>query len=254
MIGSFFSYFRSQPPSISVPVYPPYYEIYDKKGSLVGCLSGAHHRIAPNGRFEPAPIMQTCFDRATTLLVEADKEAVTNILRRELIQGGALKQDIDEHFQKNAQAENGIDAEWEKRAKAQQKPIQGLESPVKAINAAIKIMHEEEITPREQAQQCRNWTQDFLTGSDVKTQDYFHYCFINPRKTIPEFIERNEIMAFGIHQAVQSGNLSFATVGFGHCLGKKGVPQILKDRYGLDVKEIKPKPPAHVRLFEIPEN
>jgi len=248
MTQGFFSFFQSPPTSISVPIYPPYYEIRDKKENLVGCISGTHHKLDRNVQFEPAPLMQKCFDRATTLFVETDKDAVKEIIKRKLLRQGNSAQVIDKHFLEIELQDSSIDKEWEKKAKAQQKPIQGLETPKDAIKAATKIAIEETQTPAKQQEKCLRWTSDFLQGSDVKIQEYFQHCFINQKTTLKEFSIRNEVMASGIHQSIQSGNTSFTAIGFGHCLGKKGVPQILKEQYGFDVREIKPNPPSLVHI------
>lgn len=251
MIQGFFSLFQKPSTSISVPIHPPYYEIRDKIGNLAGCISGTHHNLAPNAQFEPAPTMQKCFDRATTLLVETDKTAVKEIMRRKLLQQGTSAQIINEHFHQADLKDNSIDRAWEKKAKTEHKPIKGLESPKDAFRAAMKIAIEETQTPEKQQEKCLKWTSDFLQGSDVKTQDYFQNCFINKKRTLPEFFDRNEVMASGINKTIQSGSLPFTAIGFGHCLGEKGVPQILKKRYGFDVREIKPNPPS---LVQVPTN
>jgi len=230
----------------SIPVYPPYYEISDKNGKLVGCLSGTHHELAPNTRFEPAPAMQKCLTQSTTLLVEADKEAIKKIVRRSLLQEGFSARSIDESFREAERKENSMDIEWEKRAKLLGKPIKGLESPINALNAAIKIAQENEITPEKERAQCSQWMNSFLIGYPVKTKDYFQHCFIDKDRTIKEFIVRNEVMASGIDHSIRTRQLPFIAVGLGHCLGDRGVPQLLRERYGWNVREIDPEPSSFV--------
>src|SRR5437879_2937176 len=136
MINTFLSFFRNPPPKpteVQVPVYPPYYEVIDREGNQIACISGAHHDLAPNAQFTPAPVMQKCFDRATKLFVEVNKESAKQELRRRMIQQGISSQSIDEHFQQVESEANGIDKEWEDLAKAESKPIKGLESPRDAL-------------------------------------------------------------------------------------------------------------------------
>ncbi len=72
-----------------------------------------------------------------------------------------------------------------------------------------------------------------------------------PAPRMQQCFDRNAIMASGIHHAIQRRTApTFVTVGFGHCLGEKGVPQILKAQYGWDVKEIKPNPPSQVHVVK----
>lgn len=190
--------------------------------------------------------MQKCFDRAMTFLVEADMEATKKELKTRLLNQGVPLATIEESFKK-ADSVNSIDMVWEKRAKMQGKKVKGLESPAAAIQAAAKIKQEENSTTPEQAQQCLLWTNALLTGADVNERDYFRLCFIH-EKSKKEFVTRNEIMAAGIEKAIQEKKPFFVAIGFGHCLDKNGVPQILKRLYDRDVKQVIPNPPSQVHL------
>ncbi len=139
-----FDYFHSfLKTTVSIPVYPPYYEISDKSGNLLGCISGTHHHLSPNAHFEPAPSMLKCFDRATTIIVESDKEAAKEELKKQWLRQGVPLVKINEHFKK-ADSINSIDMVWERRAKMQNKKIKGLESTLSSLQTAAKVHQEDE--------------------------------------------------------------------------------------------------------------
>ncbi len=267
MSNNFFNYFSSKPSHITQNAYLPYYELIDKNGNLVGCIAGTHHQMVPGVRFEPSPRMEKCWGQATQLLTESSKKEEMEILRSKL---KLSEEDLEKVYQTRKEKEekkhNSIDSEWKRRAKIKNIPVKGLESAKEGLLACQLTKIENAITAQDgQEKACQIWTHYFVNEQKGKQEEFFHHCFmrsdtealvstqtgtriVTKEDLLENFFGRNEKMASRISHEIQRKERPFIAIGLGHCLGEKGVPEILKAKYGLIVKEVTSESPTKIHI------